>query len=129
MRAHAHDLRAEVAEDLGLTDDAAADAFVDQVARDWRAAPLGPADRALCEYAERVTRTPSATSADDLETLRGHGFDDTAIHDATQVIAYFNYINRIADPLGVEDEDFVRPWGLPTTGEGETSGAEPRTGA
>ena len=47
----------------------------------------------------------------DLELLRGHGFADPAIHDATQVIAYFNYINRIADGLGVEDEDFVRAWG------------------
>ncbi len=47
----------------------------------------------------------------DLDTLRKHGFDDTAIHDATQVIAYFNYINRIADGLAVEDEEFVRAWG------------------
>jgi alkylhydroperoxidase family enzyme len=38
----------------------------------------------------------------DLDELRRHGFDDTAIHDATQVIAYFNYITRIADALGVE---------------------------
>jgi alkylhydroperoxidase family enzyme len=44
----------------------------------------------------------------DLEGLRAHGFDDTAIHDATQVIAYFNYITRIADGLGVEVEDFIR---------------------
>ncbi len=46
----------------------------------------------------------------DLETLRQHGFDDQAIHDATQVISYFNYINRIADALGVEPEKFIRPW-------------------
>ena len=47
----------------------------------------------------------------DLDRLRAHGFDDTAIHDATQVIAYFNYITRIADGLGVEVEDFILPWG------------------
>lgn len=47
----------------------------------------------------------------DLDILRGHGFDDVAIHDATQVIAYFNYITRIANGLGVEPESFVRPWG------------------
>lgn len=46
----------------------------------------------------------------DIETLREHGFDDQAIHDATQVISYFNYINRIADALHVEQEAFVRPW-------------------
>ena len=47
----------------------------------------------------------------DLDVLRAQRFDDRAIHDATQVISYFNYINRIADALGVEPEDFIRPWG------------------
>jgi alkylhydroperoxidase family enzyme len=47
---------------------------------------------------------------DDINTLRKYDFDDRAIHDATQVIAYFNYINRIADALHVEQEDFIRPW-------------------
>lgn len=46
--------------------------------------------------------------------LRQHGFEDRAIHDATQVISYFNYINRIADGLGVEPEEFIRPWETPT---------------
>ena len=48
---------------------------------------------------------------DDLDALRAHGLDDRAIHDAVQVIAYFNYITRVADALGVEPEDFIRPWG------------------
>jgi hypothetical protein len=47
----------------------------------------------------------------DLDRLREVGLDDTAIHDAVQVIAYFNYITRIADALGVEPEDFIPPWG------------------
>lgn len=46
----------------------------------------------------------------DLTSLRRHEFNDRAIHDATQVVGYFNYINRIADALGVEPEDFIRPW-------------------
>ena len=46
----------------------------------------------------------------DLEALRQQGLDDRAIPDATQVISYFNYINRIADALHVEPEDFIRPW-------------------
>ncbi len=47
----------------------------------------------------------------DLEELREHGFNDRAIHDAVQVIGYFNYINRVAHGLGVEPETFVKPWG------------------
>lgn len=52
----------------------------------------------------KLTRTPGKMSRDDIETLRGAGFNDRAIHDATQVTAYFNYINRIADGLGVDLE-------------------------
>ncbi len=48
---------------------------------------------------------------EDLDVLRANGFDDRAIHDAVQVIGYFNYISRIADALGVEAEEFVQPWG------------------
>ena len=48
---------------------------------------------------------------EEVDALRAAGFDDTAIHDASQVVSYFNYINRIADALGVEPEEFVRAWG------------------
>lgn len=95
-----------------MSDDQA-DAYVHAVARDWRGAPLTTADRALCEYAAKLTRHQNAMSAADLDVLRGHGFDDRAIHDATQVVGYFNYITRIADGLGVEPEDFIQPWGQP----------------
>ena len=47
----------------------------------------------------------------DLDRLRDEGLSDRAIHDAAQVISYFNYITRIAESLGVEPEDFIRPWG------------------
>jgi alkylhydroperoxidase family enzyme len=50
----------------------------------------------------------------DVEELRSHGFDDAAIHDAAQVIGYFNYITRVSEGLGVEPEDFIRPWGHDT---------------
>ncbi len=80
------------------------------IASDWRRADLSAPDRVLCEFAEKLTRTPHAMTPADLDVLRAHGFDDRAIHDATQVIAYFNYINRVADALGVEPEHFVRAW-------------------
>ncbi len=88
-----------------------ADAFVHALARNWRTAPLSEQDKTLCEFASKLTLSPSQMCSDDLEILRSHGLDDRAIHDATQVIAYFNYINRIADALGVEPEDFIQPWG------------------
>ncbi len=76
---------------------------------DWRTAAqppasLPPADLALCAYAEKATRAPASMGAADVATLRAHGFDDVAINDAVQVIAYFNYINRVADCLGVDLE-------------------------
>lgn len=48
---------------------------------------------------------------EDIVTLREVGLDDRAIHDATKVISYFNYINRIADALGVERETWIQSWG------------------
>jgi len=91
--------------------DTDADAYVHAMARDWQSAPLSVVDRALCEYAAKLTHTPSQMSPADLDVLRLQGLKDRAIHDATQVISYFNYINRIADALGVEPEDFITPWG------------------
>ena len=89
----------------------AADEFVHAVARNWETAPLSEKDKALCSYAVKLTQSPAKMSPGDLDLLRSHGLDDRAIHDATQVISYFNYINRIADALGVEPEDFISPWG------------------
>ena len=79
--------------------------------RDWRTANLKPADHALCEFAAKLTHEQHRMSAADLDRLRAEGFTDAAIHDAVQVISYFNYISRVADALGVEPEDFIAPWG------------------
>jgi uncharacterized peroxidase-related enzyme len=65
----------------------------------------------LCEFAVKLTTDPAAMGEADVQALRATGFEDTAIHDATQVVAYFNYINRVADALGVAPESFVRAWG------------------
>ena len=94
-----------------MTDAGAADTFVDRIARDWRTAGLDAANVALCEYAEALSTNPAAIGTGGVERVRGAGFDDRAILDATQVISYFNYINRIADGLGVDRETWIRAWG------------------
>lgn len=66
----------------------------------------------LCAYAEKLTTSQHEIGPDDIEELRSAGFNDTAIHDAAQIIGFFNYITRVADGLGVEPEDFIEPWGL-----------------
>jgi uncharacterized peroxidase-related enzyme len=63
---------------------------------------LPPRMRTLCEYARKLTLRPRDMSADDLRPLRAHGLTDRDIVDANQVAAYFNYVNRVADGLGVE---------------------------
>jgi uncharacterized peroxidase-related enzyme len=74
---------------------------------DYRTADLSPLDRAMCDYAVKLTRTPGAMNEADLAPLRAGGLSDEQITVATQVIAYFNYINRIADALGVDDESWM----------------------
>jgi NAD(P)H-hydrate epimerase len=65
---------------------------------------LEPRLRALLAYALKLTRTPAAMTRDDVDALREHGLDDRAIVDANQVVAYYNYVNRVADVLGGELE-------------------------
>src|SRR6266498_924995 len=60
---------------------------------------------ALCSYARKLTRTPAAVSEADVAALRRAGLDDRAIVDANQVVAYFNYVNRVVEGLGVELEE------------------------
>ncbi|MBI4500080.1 MAG: peroxidase [Gemmatimonadetes bacterium] len=93
-----------------MTDDLAADEFTRRIATDWRTAGLAPADAALCALAVKLTKQPDAMTQRDISTLRNAGFSDEAILDAVQVVGYFNYINRVADALGVEPEPGVRAW-------------------
>jgi uncharacterized peroxidase-related enzyme len=63
----------------------------------------------LAEYAEKLTLAPGAMAEADLAPLRAAGLSDAAIHDAIQVIAYFNYINRVADGVHVDLEPEMPP--------------------
>ena len=73
-------------------------------------AGLAPQDQVLCAFAEKLTREPTAMIEDDVFQLREIGCSDRVIHDTTQVIAYFNYINRIAGALNVDFELGVHAW-------------------
>lgn len=75
---------------------------------DYRQAKLPPRSKALAKFAELVTRTPSAVRKQDVDSLRKHGLSDRDILDATEVIAYFNYITRVADALGIDPEPEMR---------------------
>jgi uncharacterized peroxidase-related enzyme len=107
-----HDLRAEV-------DD---EEMVDKIADNWRSAGLDTATTALLEYAEKLTRNPSSIGRGDIELLRAHGLDDEGISSVTQVVAYFNYINRIAEGLGVTAEGWLREDGTRKEDHGKDNG-------
>jgi uncharacterized peroxidase-related enzyme len=68
----------------------------------------------MLDFAARLTRAPAAIERAELDALRGHGFDDAAIHDIVQVTALFNYFNRLADGLGIDPEP---DWDGETPGE------------
>jgi uncharacterized peroxidase-related enzyme len=94
IEAHGEDLRQE-------SDNAP---WAEQAKYNYQRAKLSPRQKALAKFADLVTRTPAAVRKQDIETLRKHGLSDRDILDAVEVIAYFNYINRIADALGIDPE-------------------------
>ena len=92
--AHADDLRAE-----GATDEIA-----DQAMHDYRQAELTPRERALCDFAVKLTHLAAEVGESDIAPLRAAGLSDAEISDAVQVVGYFNYVTRVADGIGIEDE-------------------------
>ncbi len=71
------------------------------IRQDYREADLEPHDRAMLDYVDKLTRLPASVGREDVEGLRAHGFDDTAILQINLIASWFNYINRVADGLGV----------------------------
>lgn len=73
--------------------------------QDYRQASLSEQDRAMLDYAHKLTRTPWEVQEEDVERLRQVGFGDRQIANINGVTAYYNFINRVAQGLGVEIED------------------------
>jgi uncharacterized peroxidase-related enzyme len=68
---------------------------------DYRNAPITEAERVMCDYVVQLTKDATKISPRYHENLRSVGFDDTAILQITLIASWFNYINRVADALGV----------------------------
>ena len=85
------------------------------LARDHRKANLQADDRAMLDYAVKLSLTPGKMCDGDVERLSEVGFDQAAVLDICQVVSYFNYVNRMADGLGVELEDRWREEDLTLT--------------
>ena len=94
--------------------------------RNFRAAELSDADRAMLEFAEALTLRPGSMSEADLEILRKVGFSDGAIHDIVQVTALFAYYNRIADGLGIEHEQGWPQFDAPSRAKGQSQHEDDR---
>lgn len=87
--------------------------------KDHSRAELNGADRAMLDYAAKLTREQQAITRADVDELREAGFDDRAILDIAQVTAYFAFVTRIANGLGVELENSGQPCGGDGQGLGE----------
>jgi uncharacterized peroxidase-related enzyme len=69
--------------------------------RDYTQADLPEQDRAMLDFVVRLTEAASKLTPEDLDRLRAVGLDDRAILQITLIASWFNYINRVADALGV----------------------------
>ena len=73
--------------------------------RDYTQADLSEQDRAMLDFAEKLTKAAYKMTREDLAQLRQVGFDDVGILQVTLIAAWFNYINRVADALGIGKPD------------------------
>ena len=78
--------------------------LVEALERDYTTAPITPQERVMLDYVVKLTKDATKVWRDDHERLRGAGFEDKAILQITLIASWFNYINRVADALGVGRE-------------------------
>ena len=78
--------------------------MVEALEKDYKTAPISEQDRVMLDYVVQVTKDATRISPADHERLRAVGFDDKGILQITLIASWFNYINRVADALGVGRE-------------------------
>lgn len=83
------------------------DDLLTAIEADWRTAGISEERVAMLEYTEKLTTTPGQMSQSDVASLKQVGFTDRDILDIATVTAYYAYVNRIADGLGVQLETWI----------------------
>ena len=97
MTAHGEALRTESNDDQ----------LVEGVKQDYTRLDLSPAERAMLDYAVKLTVAPSTAAREDINELRAHGFDDRDILDIIYVVCLYNFNDRMADATGISGHDFL----------------------
>jgi len=82
------------------------DDLMAQIKVDYKKAAISKADKVMLYYAEKLTKEPWNMVERDVIALRKAGFSDVDILDINQIVAYYAYVNRVADGLGVKLEGF-----------------------
>jgi uncharacterized peroxidase-related enzyme len=80
------------------------EALIDALKQDYTTAPISQQERVMLDYVVKLTKDATRIWKDDHDRLRAAGFDDKAILQITLIASWFNYINRVADSLGVGRE-------------------------
>ena len=104
MESHAEFLRRVTLDESLATD----------IKTDFKNASLDKRERAMLEYVSKLTLTPRRMQENDIDSLREVGFDDVAILQVNLIASWFNYINRVADGLGVGKSKVAAPTILDT---------------
>ena len=100
MRSQAPDRKTPTLDNVPLDE-----TFKAKLISDWRTAELSDTNKLILEFAEKTTLEAHTVTQEYVDNLKQHGFSDQMIHDIVMVTSYFNFINRLADALGVELEE------------------------
>ena len=98
MTAHGEALRTESNDDR----------LVEGIKQDYTKLDLAAAERAMLDYAVKLTVAPWTVGEADVQTLRAHGYDDRDILDIVYVICLYNFNDRMADATGIKAHDFLQ---------------------
>lgn len=87
-----------------IRDDEQAEEILNGILADYKTAPISEKEKAMLDYAVKLTEKPAGVRKENLKKLRKFDLSDRDILDLNQVVAYFNYVNRTADGLGIDLE-------------------------